>query len=1000
MTAAAERSFVCPVLLGRATQLDAIRRQLQLALQGQPGILLLAGEAGIGKSRLVAEATTAAETHGFWVVQGNCFEQDRALPYSAILELLRSISAVRPGALQEHMGPLCGELAKLAPELFLDIQPSAVVDPEQEKRRLFYALAQVFVRLAAGQPLMIVVEDLHWSDETTQQFLIYLARQIASMKECRLLVLLTYRAEETGEELAHFLADLERQRLASEITLTLLTRAEIDVMVRAILGLRRSARRDFIEALHERTEGNPFFVEEVLKASVTRAADLTGSEPLDRQPLRPTIPRTVQDAVRQRVASLSDGARSLLQLAAVAGQRFDLGLLQRLTNAKAEDLVDQIKESLAAQLIVEESAERFRFRHALTREAIYSSLLGLERREMHRRIAEELERRASPASESSDEQIGDLAFHFYEAQSWEKALFYGRRAGERAQELFTPSATVQLLTRAIEAAHRLNDSSEAELLRLRAVAHEVLGRFEDSLADLEAALSLAGASGDRHQEWEALLGLGMLWSARDYGVARRHYESALDLARTLGDQRLVAHSLNRVGNYHINIDEPEDGIPQHEEALAIFEDLGDSDGITETLDLLGVAWLIGGDLARSRGYYERALRRFEEQGDRQGCVSAMTIMAVLTSTYQTDTLTPAATFREAEAWLHRAHQMAVELDWRAGECFALWNLGACLGPQAGYDRALRPTEEAIAIAEEMDHKQWLGAALFILGAIQLDLLQLSQSRASLERGLEIARQSGSMLWTRAAAGYLSRCYLQEGDAARAAETLDSVLAVDAPARTLGQRIVHAARVSILTTRGESAEALRLLDRLDATIKSGVVVPRLAALRADALALAGEAENAELLYVQALEKAEEDGSLALVWPLHAALCALHEKNGDREQARQAFAAAVRAIDAVAANVPEGILRDSFREAALARLPAVRQPSARQVAKLEFAGLTEREREIAALIAAGRSNAVIAETLVISERTVETHVSHILGKLGFASRSQIAAWATQRGIAPRA
>jgi ATP/maltotriose-dependent transcriptional regulator MalT len=491
----------------------------------------------------------------------------------------------------------------------------------------------------------------------------------------------------------------------------------------------------------------------------------------------------------------------------------------------------------------------------------------------------------------------------------------------------------------------------------------------------------------------------MLWSAQDYGIAGRNYDSALELARTLGDQGLVARSLNRVGNYHINIDEPAQGIPQHEEALAIFESLGDSHGITETLDLLGVAWLIGGDLAKSREYYERALRLFEEQGNRQGCVSAWTIMAVLTSVCHTDTLPPAATFSEAEDWLLRAHHLAVEMDWRAGECFALWNLGACLAPQGAYDRALRHTQEAITIAEEMEHKQWLSAALFVLGAIQLDLQAFSQSRTTLERALEAAQQCGSMLWTRAAAGYLARCYLAEGEPVKASETLGRALPAEAPAQTLGQRIVHSARVSLLIARGEANEALRLLDRLEATVKPGAVVPRLAVLRANALTLSGDTENAERLYVRALKKAEENGALASVWPINAALCALYEKKGDRELARRAYAAAVRAIDAVGANVPEGTLRETLLQAALGRLPALREPSARQAAKLEFAGLTEREREIAGLVAAGNSNGAIGGMLVISERTVETHVSNILTKLGFASRAQIAAWATEHGLAGR-
>jgi DNA-binding CsgD family transcriptional regulator/tetratricopeptide (TPR) repeat protein len=998
MTAASDRNFVCPILIGRATQIEAVERRLRLALEGEPRTLLLSGEAGIGKSRLVVETVAAARTRGFRVLQGNCFEQDRALPYSAILELLRSSFSSRHHELQELLGPLSGEVAKIAPELLPGVAPAPVVDPEQEKRRVFYALSQLFIRLATSEPLLIVIEDLHWSDETTQQFVTYFARQIASTESCSVLVVLTYRNEEVGVVLEHVLAELDRERLATEIALTALTRAETDVMVRAIFGLQRSVRRDFLDALYEQTEGNPFFVEEVLRSIVSHSSELTETEGLDRYPLQGAIPRTVQDAVRHRAARLSDHAHRLLEIAAVAGQRFDLSLLQRLTNQSTPALLDGVKELMSAQLVVEESQEQFRFRHALTRDAIYSNLLGIERRELHRRITEETEERAASSPEGPDRYLADLAFHSYEAEDWEKALVYCQRAGERAQELFAPGVSVQHLTQAIEASRRRGGTISARLFRLRAAAYEILGQFDDALADHLAALAAARADDNRHEEWEIRLGLGMLWSARDYAKAREHYDAALELARTLDDQRLVARSLNRVGNYYVNIDETAEGVASHEEALRIFEGLTDRHGITETLDLLGVAWLVGGDLAQSRHYYERALQLFEEQGDRQGCVSALTVMGVLSSVYHTDTLPPAATFLEAEQWLLRAHRIAVEIGWRAGECFALWNLAVCLGPQGEYERALRYVREAIALAEEIEHSQWLSAALFVLGAIQSDLLDFASATASLERALAIAKGCGSMLWTRTAAGFLARSYLLLGDVALASRTLDDVLAHDAPAWTLGQRNVHSARVEVSIAQGHAAEALDCTRRLNTAIKTSerTAVPRLAKLEADVLFLSGDLTAAEQRYESAVSEARAQGLHGQLWGCYAALCALHEKTGARQKAQQARADAMRAIDYIAERIPEGGMRDSFRATSTARLPSLRPPSPRQAAKEEFGGLTEREREVAGLIGAGKSNAAIGEALVISERTVETHVTNILGKLGFASRSQIAAWAAERGM----
>jgi predicted ATPase/DNA-binding CsgD family transcriptional regulator len=872
-----------------------------------------------------------------------------------------------------------------------------VVDPDQERRRIFHALAQVLLLLAAKQPLLVILEDLHWSDETTLQFLTYFCRQLSSIHDRALLLLMTYRSEEVSTVLEHSLTELERQRLTKEIGLNPLTMAEVDVMVRAILGLSRGLRRDYLETLHQRAEGNPLFIEELLKSSVSAATELgDGNEPDQRPWQATTIPRTISEAVSHRTIHLSKGARRLLEFAAVAGQRFDLALLQQLTNETLSALLDQMRELLSAHLVIEESADHFRFRHALTREAVYLNLLGMERRELHRRIANAMEQAAGDAV--PDASVADLAFHFYNAQSWEKALLYCQRAGERALSLFTPSAAVRHLTQAIEASRQLGGAASAKLFRLRAAAYEVLGEFETALADHEGALAIARRNGEQLEEWEILLGLGMLWSARDYEVTRQHYGAALDLARALGDQRLIARSLNRVGNYHVNIEEPVEAISRHEEALQIFEALNDTEGIGETVDLLGMTWLLGGDLGKSRAYYQKAARIFEERGNRQGYISAKATMSILSGAYHTETLPPAATFEEAMAWLDTTQRMAAQMSWRAAECYALWNRGVCLGPKGEYEEALRYTREAIVLAEETEHRAWLSAALFVQGATQYDLLDFPQSRASLEQALEIARELGSMLWTRTAAGFLARCYVQQGDFELASKLIDGVLAADAPARTIGERGVQVARAQLQIAQGKPVEALAVLDRLHAAIEPAEFkdVPVLARLRAEALMKTGDYAASEHLYLEAAARAREQRAFSQLWLMYSGLSALYDRMREYGKSRQAQEEFLRVIDYLTARITDPAAREGFRLAALARLPSPRSRSPRQAAKDAFDGLTEREREIASLVADGKSNAIIGQSLVISERTVETHVANILAKLGFTSRSQIAAWAAERGL----
>jgi predicted ATPase len=256
------------------------------------------------------------------------------------------------------------------------------LDPEQEKRRRFETLARFFTAQAVKQPVFLIVEDLHWSDDTSLEFLHYLARRCAAHP---LLLLLTYRSDEVHSSLRHFLAQLDRERLTQETPLAHLAQDEVDAMLRAIFVLPRSARVELADPIYTLTEGNPFFVEETLKSLIAAGDIFYANGRWERKPLGELhIPRSVQDAVQQRTDLLSRDARRVSILAAVAGRRFDFALLQALTKHDEDQLLTLIKELIAAQLVVEESEEQFAFRHALTRQAIYADLLVRERKAPHR----------------------------------------------------------------------------------------------------------------------------------------------------------------------------------------------------------------------------------------------------------------------------------------------------------------------------------------------------------------------------------------------------------------------------------------------------------------------------------------------------------------------------------------------------------------------------------------------------------------------------------------
>jgi predicted ATPase len=276
----------------------------------------------------------------------------------------------------------------LFPELrtiFPDATPRAAFDPEEDRRRLFHSLGEAVRALGQVQPLLIVIEDAHWSDDATLDLVLYLARSIVSQP---IALVLTFRSDEVGARLARLLADLDRARCASEVTLRSLELREVAAMLDAIFGPQSVFESSFVERLHSLTEGNPFFVEEVLKAlfvdgDLARANGTWRSRPLEHV----RVPRTATEAVGRRLAGLSVAAGELASVAAVAGRRFDLDLLGALTNRGEAELLTLVKELVEAQLVVEESADRFAFRHALTREAIRSRLLARERVALHPAIA-------------------------------------------------------------------------------------------------------------------------------------------------------------------------------------------------------------------------------------------------------------------------------------------------------------------------------------------------------------------------------------------------------------------------------------------------------------------------------------------------------------------------------------------------------------------------------------------------------------------------------------
>ncbi len=984
--------LVSPVLVGRDREVQRLDDLLERARMGRGQTVTISGEAGIGKTRLVAHLTEAARDASTLILKTQCFEGDRRVPYAAMAELVLDL-AVRPG-LGPETWPLgvADGLALAVPEL-LPQAGSGVSDDERDSRRVRRALQRLVASLADRQPVVLVCEDVHWIDEASGDLLGHLARAAAHL---RLLLVLTCRRDEPSAELEDLLGVLNHDRLSVGLELAQLSLDEVGTMLSACLGRAELPPAEFTQRLHALTDGNPYVLEEVLRSLAMTgelSADATGVWPSSRDL---QIPRSARDAVSRRLEAVSLPARRTAELAAILGRRFDPLLLQALVDTTEAALLASLKELIGAGLIGHDTDAGLAFRHALTRQAIYTGLLGPERQILHRRAAEFLEQHQAHARDQS--RLADLARHWSAARVPTKAMAYARQAGELSLSVSAPRSAVEHLSSALTSATEVDDAPMADLSRLRAEAYDLLGDFEAARGDFEVSLDLVRTVGDRQAEWELLLRLALLWAARDFEQTRGYAEAALVEARLLGDDAL-AHTLNRLGNWHANAGDFDQAVRHHEQALDLFQQRGDRRGTAQTLELLGMTSNLA-DPASSVRYYDLAIPLLDALGERQGLVAALAVRMLQNGSYWHMTLVPAPVpdleaLRNGETALTLARESA----WRAGEAFASWELAAWLGPRGHYQRALDSARQALAIAEEIDHPTWQAGAHLALGAIELDLMAHETAIDHLQRTVALSSEGDQAIFREIGSGLLASALIGARQPKIAMDVLEAAGGTSIPMRSMGPRTLWVAYAEHALATGDYDRGLEIASRLigsAADRDQTAILPALEKLRGEALLGLGRRAEAASALSNARLAAHQRGLRGLVWRLDIQLGRAQRSLGRRLEADASFNAARSVVDELAAGLGDGVICDKFRRATVSLLPPRRVPTHRQLDKARFGGLTARERDVAGLVAAGRSNRQIADALVLSERTVETYVTGILAKLGFDSRTQIAAWAVQAGL----
>ena len=748
-----------------------------------------------------------------------------------------------------------------------------------------------------------------------------------------LLIVGTLRAEErsTNRPLESLLVNLRREGQVSEIPLGPLDATETAALARNVAG--QTLNPALAAKLYQETEGNPLFVVETMRMGVAGHAEL--EHPPDELAAfsPPALSPTIQGVIAARLEQLSPSARELVNVAAVIGRAFTFELLTAASGRDDEAVVEVLDELVQRRVIREQGTEGYDFSHDKLREGAYSALSRARRRLMHRRVAEALETVYADTRErltvsSPAVPLADMAYHFFEAGVWAKALEYGQRAGEQAQRLYTPHITIEQVTRAMDAAQHGAILPPATLYRLRGQAYETLGDFERGRLDYETTLQMAHVANNLHGEWQALMDLGFLWTQRDYAQAGTSYQQALALARQMDDPMTLAHSLNRLGNWHVNIEQPRDALRYHQEALTLFQQAHESHGLAETYDLLGMASYLGGDLIQGTAYYQQAITLFRELGDKPGLTSSLATLTLCGPTFQTDTMVSAASLAEGCQNAEHALKIAREIGHRSGEAYALLQVGLCLGSQGEYGRACEAARQSLQIAEEIEHRQWQTAAHAILGGVYSSLLALPQAREHFEQALALSREIGSLFWTRIATGYLASAAIALHDLAQAETVLYAVLNSDTPAQTMAQRLVWCAAVELALVQEHPARALEIIDQSSTIGAQGVEGQsslRVLKLRGEALVMLQRPVEAEVAFVAAQEIARAQGVRPMQWRICIALGSLYQAQGRNTEAEQTFAIARTLIEELAANVPDVQVREQFLHQSMAMPPYLRSLS---------------------------------------------------------------------------
>ena len=800
-------------LIDRIKEMDVLRKAVDRAVHGEGGVIFLYGEAGIGKTRLTRELEAYARSRGMQVLSGRCpalFRMDGVPPYVLWEEVIRDYFEVcTPEELYKVIGFYPAEVCKLVPELSqkLRVIPKSLpISPEHERNRLFEAVSQFVTNISREAPLLVVLDDLQWADQSSLLLLHYLARGVHGES---LLLVGAYRDTYVDEKhpLPPVLTELNRERLLQPVSLKRLSFDNVAEMIKRILE-QDDIQREFCEMVYEKTRGNPFFVEEVIKSlkeeeviyrekNKWKIKDVSGIE----------FPKTVKSVVKRRMSRLDDESQRVLTMASFVGKDFTFGVLRRVTGYEEDKLLETMEKMFKTGLIEVEvihGEDLCSFADIIVRDVVREEVNPLRRKKLHGVVGCALEK---VYSERIDKHFGELALHFLESGDKEKALDYFLKAGEKAAKIYANNEAVSYLQSAL----RLLEEKEGAL-REKGRVLKKLGDIKSLVGEHDACMKYWN---DALMLWKQAHEKGMtstlhrkmasvLWrEIGDRKKAEEHYAKALKILETEPDTIELVSLYEDTSYMYYRTGNIAKALSWANKAVELAEKLNNLEVIASSYANLGTILIYSGDLARARECLGKALKTALGNGYTETALRAYNNLAGVALTHERRMKLYKEGFQMAKkvghvrwiSWiginLAAMHNMmgninkavllskeTAALNRKVGNWINLSQsmniLGEAYTILGEWDKTEKCFKEALAISQGLNEFQLIAYSHEGLGLLYLHKKEYVKAREHFEKQCEVHEKAGAKHQQIMASRYLVWTYIELREIEKAKNLLDSL----------------------------------------------------------------------------------------------------------------------------------------------------------------------------------------------------------------------------------